>query len=83
MSAAELRTAARESTRRARESNDEEGGRHYRMVEQVLQLADTPVEKIMTPRGQIEGVNLQDEHAIYRQIMDATHAKIAGVCGRH
>ena len=38
MSAAELRTAARESTRRARESIDEEGGRHYRMVEQVLQV---------------------------------------------
>ena len=81
MSAAELRTAARESTRRARESNDEEGGRHYRMVEQVLQLADTPVEKIMTPRGQIEGVNLQDEHAIYRQIMDATHAKMPVFAG--
>ena len=81
MSAAELRTAARESTRRARESNDEEGGRHYRMVEQVLQLADTPVEKIMTPRGQIEGVNLQDEHAIYRQIMGASHAKMPVFAG--
>ncbi len=76
MNTAELRSAVRESNRLAQESNDPEGGRHYRMVEQLLRLADMPVEQIMTPRPQINGINLQDETTIKQQIMDASHGKM-------
>ncbi|MGI9307414.1 MAG: CNNM domain-containing protein [Gammaproteobacteria bacterium] len=77
MDISELRSAVRHSNRRAEEANDEKGGRHYYMVEQLLRLADMPVEKIMTPRREIEGINLQDnESALYEQIMRAGRTKM-------
>lgn len=73
----ELRSAVRESNRRAQADNDTAGGRHYYMVEQLLRLGDMPVEKIMTPRHRIEGINLQDsDDEIRRQIMETRHSKI-------
>ena len=77
MDISELKSAVRHSNKRALEANDAKGGRHYYMVEQLLRLADMPVEKIMTPRRQIEGLNLQDgEDALYAQITAATRTKM-------
>ena len=77
MNIAELKSVVRHSNRRALETNDAQSGRHYYMVEQLLRLADMPVEKIMTPRRQIEGLNLQDgEDALREQIAAATRTKM-------
>ena len=77
MNVSELKSAVRESNRRAREVNDAASGRHYYMVEQLLRMAGMPVEKIMTPRRQIEGLNLQnDDAALYERLTEAGHAKM-------
>ena len=78
MNVAELASAVRESNLSAHAANDAERGRHYRMVEQLLRLADMPVEKIMTPRGQIEGIDLKngDRSAVMAQLLSARHAKM-------
>lgn len=77
MNVSELKSAVRESNRRARADNDPESGRHYYMVEQLLRLAGMPVEKIMTPRRKIEGLNLQNSPAeLYARLTAAGHAKM-------
>lgn len=77
MNVSELKSAVRESGRRAQQDNDPESGRHYYMVEQLLRMAGMPVEKIMTPRRQIEGLNLQDDEAALRsQLTAAEHSKM-------
>ncbi|MBE8157947.1 MAG: DUF21 domain-containing protein [Betaproteobacteria bacterium] len=77
MNVAELKSAVRRSNQRALETDDARGGRHYYMVEQLLRLADMPVEKIMTPRGQIEGLNLRDNETVLRaQITSAARTKL-------
>lgn len=76
MNVSELQSAVRESNRDARESKDEVRGRHYHMVEQMLRLRDMPVEKIMTPRRQIKGINLQDGDNMLRILTETEHAKL-------
>lgn len=77
MNVSELKSAVRESNRRAHAADDAESGRHYYMMEQLLRMAGLPVEKIMTPRRQIEGLNLGTDSAdLYTQLIAATHAKI-------
>ena len=77
MSVPELKSAVRESNLRARAENDIESGRHYYMVEQLLRMADMPVEKIMTPRRQIIGLNLNlSPDDLYAQLLAADHTKM-------
>lgn len=72
MSAEELRAAVRAA---ARTQDDEH--EHYHMAEKTLRLHELPVEKIMTPRREIYGINLQDDiAAIRRQIESAPHNKL-------
>ncbi len=76
MNVSELQSAVRESNRIAREAKDDLRGRHYHMVEQMLRLGGMPVEKIMTPRRQIQGINLQDGDDMLRVLMETEHAKL-------
>ena len=77
MNVSELQSAVRESNRRARAANDPESGRHYYMVERLLRMAGMPVEKIMTPRRQIDGLNLRDSpFELHKRLNEAEHAKM-------
>ena len=70
LNARELRTVIR-MTGRAR--NDP----HYQMVETALLFAEMPVEKIMTPRRDIIGIDLaDDESAIARAVLGTEFAKL-------
>ena len=75
MDVSELKSAVRESNQHARDANDDKSERHYYMFEQLLRLSGMPVEKIMTPRRQIEGVNLQDG-GLYEILMGAGRTKL-------
>lgn len=75
MTVSELKSAVRESKRLVA-GKDIESGRHYSMVEQLLSLAETPVEKLMTPRSQICALNLKDERGVREQILQADHTKM-------
>ena len=77
MSVSEIKSAVRHSSRSAQADGDSSSGRHYYMIEQSLRLANMPVEKIMTPRQNIEGLNLQDTpYNIHQQLMKSERYKI-------
>ena len=50
---------------------------YYQLLEKTLRFNELTVEKIMTPRHAIRGINLQDDSAdIIRQINDIPHNKL-------
>jgi Mg2+/Co2+ transporter CorB len=75
MNTRELHSAVRAS--RAQAAQDSQHGKHYKMVEQALHLGNIPVEKIMTPRRHIKGINLQNgDNDAYDAILSADYAKL-------
>lgn len=77
MNVSELASVVRESNIIAHSENKDEQQRHYRMLEQLLRLSEMSVEKIMTPRHQIDGIDLQnDKESILAQLSSSPHAKM-------
>ena len=78
MSPRELRNAARTARRQRHETEHKQ----YQMAEQALHIGDLPVEKIMTPRPAIEGINLQDGDDKTRSlILSSRHSKLPAYNG--
>ncbi|MCH9705847.1 MAG: CNNM domain-containing protein [Proteobacteria bacterium] len=72
MSFKELRSAVRAAAR-----TQDDNHQHYHMVDKTLRLNELTVEKIMTPRHLIIGINLNDDMEIIRQhIFETRHNKL-------
>ena len=77
MNLRELRSIVRASALGAKAAEDSESGAHYRMMQKLLEFNETPLEKIMTPRRDIIGLNLADgEENIAAQIISAPFSKL-------
>ena len=76
MNRKELRSAVKKSDRNAIQSKDSITHKHYHMVEQMLLLADKKIEKIMTPRNKIVGINVQNHEKIISIILKTDHSKL-------
>ncbi len=69
MNIAELRSAVRAA--------GAGGGEHYRMLDTLLAFSEMPLEKIMTPRRDIRGVDLDSgDDAINRAVAAFPHSKL-------
>lgn len=72
MNIAELRSVVR-----AASAAGSGGGGHYRMIDNLLAFGEMPIEKIMTPRRDIRGINLDaDDNAINKAVGDFWHSKM-------
>lgn len=70
----ELKSVVRAASEAASKNED---GVPYTMIEQSLLLAELPVERIMTPRRSITGIDVSvDDVEIAKQVMAATHSKL-------
>ncbi len=71
----ELRSIVRASSLSAEGAKDSEA--HYLMMNKLLEFNDTPLEKIMTPRRDIIGINLADsEEIIAAEIISSSFSKM-------
>lgn len=56
---------------------DENGAYHSIMVQGVLGLSERPVKSVMTPRPELEWIDLNDDHAsIKERLMSMTHSRL-------
>lgn len=70
MNIAELRSAVRAA-------NAAGGGEHYRMLDNLMAFGEMPLEKIMTPRRDILGIDLESgDEEINRAVATFAHSKI-------
>ncbi len=57
--------------------DDESGVYHSVMVQGVLGLSERPVKSVMTPRPELEWVDLEDDHAsIKEQLLHMSHSRL-------
>ena len=65
------------AVRAAGRADAAESSTHYNMMEKTLLFNEMPVEKIMTPRPDICGINIkQEETIIAREVLNATYSKL-------
>lgn len=72
MSLKEVRSALRASLQ-TKDGEDDNRQAHYQLLENSLRFNELTVEKIMTPRHAIEGINLQDDIAAMRGDLEKAH----------
>ncbi|MGR3976100.1 TerC family protein [Acinetobacter sp. 1207_04] len=57
--------------------DDENGAYHSVMVQGVLGLSERPVKSVMTPRPELEWIDLDDDHvSVKERLMSMTHSRL-------
>ena len=57
--------------------DDENGAYHSVMVQGVLGLSERPVKSVMTPRPELEWIDLNDDHSsVKERLMSMTHSRL-------